>query len=336
MLVLIVICLPVILAFGIFSVNVAWMQLTRTELRTATDAAAKAGSRALSIFQNPAVARQFAVEAAFRNQVGGSPLLMDDSEVIFGSSDENALGGYDFTAKADSSTELTSVQVTGDRSTGSLGGSVPMLFNGLFDRMAFDPVRVAVATQIDRDIALVLDRSGSMNAQSGSGSRWDALRAAVDVFFLELSITAEEEKVSVSTYASTATLDSGLTLDYPLLQAVIAGQEISGGTSIGLGMQEGVSGLNDPVLGRALALKTMVVMTDGNHNNGVDPEVIATQAAALGFTVNTITFGNGADQSRMMQVAAVGGGRHWHADDEASLVDVFREVARNLPTLLTR
>lgn len=336
MLVLIVVCLPVILAFGIFSINVAWMQLTRTELRTATDAAAKAGSRTLSLSQDVDVAREFAIEAASRNQVGGSPLLMADSEVVFGIGRENEVGGYDFEAKADSSRQLTSVQVTGNRSAGSLGGAIPMLFNGFFDRTSFEPVRFAVATQIDRDIALVLDRSGSMSSRSGGITRWNALRAAVTGFLFELNETPQEEKVSVSTYSSSATLDFGLTLDYSAIQSSIDQQQVGGGTGIGYGMQRGINSLTDPNLARALALKTIVVMTDGNHNQGVSPEIIASQAAALGITVHTITFSRGANQSSMRRVAENGGGRHWHAENEASLVAVFREVAKNLPTLLTR
>lgn len=336
MLVLIVVCLPVILAFGIFSVNVAWMQLTRTELRTATDAAAKAGSRTLSLSQDASIARQFAIEAAARNRVGGLPLIVAESEVVFGSGRENAVGGYDFEQQADSSRFLTSVQVTGNRSAGSSNGSVPLLFTGFFDRTSFEPIRVAVATQIDRDIALVLDRSGSMNSRSLGDTRWNALRAAVDGFLFELDQTSQEEKVSLSTYATGATLDLGLTLDYPVLKAAVDRQRVRGATAIGFGMQEGIATLTDPNLSRALALKTIVVMTDGNHNRGVRPEVIATQAAALGITVNTITFSSGADQASMIRVAENGGGRHWHADDEDSLVSVFREVARNLPTLLTR
>ena len=39
MLVLIAICLPLFIIMAAFAVDVAWMQLTRTELRTATDAA---------------------------------------------------------------------------------------------------------------------------------------------------------------------------------------------------------------------------------------------------------------------------------------------------------
>ncbi len=42
MLVLIAFCLPLCIIMAAFAVDVAWMQLTRTELRTSTDAAARA------------------------------------------------------------------------------------------------------------------------------------------------------------------------------------------------------------------------------------------------------------------------------------------------------
>jgi len=53
------------------------------------------------------------------------------------------------------------------------------------------------------------------------------------------------------------------------------------------------------------------------------------------ITVHTITFSTGANQSHMGIVAENGGGSHWHADDQASLLQVFEDVANNLPTLIT-
>src|SRR5688572_29202700 len=54
MMVLIAICLPLFVIAAAFAVDVAYMQLTRTELRTATDSAARAGAKTLSLTQNPA------------------------------------------------------------------------------------------------------------------------------------------------------------------------------------------------------------------------------------------------------------------------------------------
>src|SRR5262245_62014765 len=84
MLVLIAVCLPLCIIMAAFAVNVAWMQLVRAELRTSTDAAARAGAKELSLAQNTPDARLAAKNAAKRNLVAGAPLLLADSEIEFG------------------------------------------------------------------------------------------------------------------------------------------------------------------------------------------------------------------------------------------------------------
>src|SRR6188768_3984194 len=64
MMVLIAVCLPLFLIMAAFAVDVAWMQLTRTELRTATDAASRAGAKTLSLAQTEVAARTAAKDAA--------------------------------------------------------------------------------------------------------------------------------------------------------------------------------------------------------------------------------------------------------------------------------
>ena len=55
--VFIAVCLPLLIIMAAFAIDVAWMQLARTELRTATDAAARAGAKELSLKQNESMAR---------------------------------------------------------------------------------------------------------------------------------------------------------------------------------------------------------------------------------------------------------------------------------------
>jgi hypothetical protein len=38
----------------------------------------------------------------------------------------------------------------------------------------------------------------------------------------------------------------------------------------------------------------------------------------------------------MINVAAIGGGNHYHSDTGDDLVPIFREIANNLPTILTQ
>ncbi|APZ91343.1 vWA domain-containing protein [Fuerstiella marisgermanici] len=335
-LMLIVLCVPVILAFSAFAINIAWMQLTRTELRTATDAAARAGSRTLSLSQSPATARASAKAAASRNTVAGDGLTLNDADVVFGSSERTGVAKWSFTPAADSDPELNGVRIVGSRTAGSPDGPITMLFAGMFDRSNFEPVKSATASQLDRDVMLVLDRSGSMGTVTPGGTRWTDLKLAVDAFLAALALTPQDEFVGLATYSTTSTLDENLALSYTPVQTNISSITPNGWTAIGLGLQDGITGVLDPSYTRPNAAKTILLMTDGNHNTDLDPVGVAQTAHDThNITVHTITFSSGADQTHMQQVAAAGGGKHWHADDQAQLISVFEEIANNLPTLIT-
>lgn len=80
----------------------------------------------------------------------------------------------------------------------------------------------------------------------------------------------------------------------------------------------------------------MVVMTDGNHNRGTDPDDVAVTLMSTGnLDIQTVTFGGGANQQAMIDVANIGNGNHYHAESGAQLASVFEEIANNLPTILT-
>ncbi|HEX3601585.1 MAG TPA: pilus assembly protein TadG-related protein, partial [Lacipirellulaceae bacterium] len=160
MLVLIAFCLPLCIIMAAFAINVAWMQLVRTELRTSTDAAARAGAKELSLAQSTVVARSVAKDTAKRNLVAGAPLLLADSDIVFGKGTQaNDTSRFKFTAGG---TPPNAVQIFGRRSKGSLSGPVNMMFANVFSVKQFQPTETATSTQLDRDICLVVDRSGSM------------------------------------------------------------------------------------------------------------------------------------------------------------------------------
>src|SRR3954464_2658378 len=99
MLVLIALCLPLCIIMAAFAVDVAWMQLVRTELRTSTDAAARAGAKQLSLAQDTTSARNMAKTVAKRNLVAGNPLLLADSDIEFGvSAQANETARFKFTS----------------------------------------------------------------------------------------------------------------------------------------------------------------------------------------------------------------------------------------------
>src|SRR4051812_17573201 len=130
MMVLIAVCLPLCIIMAALAINVAWMQLVRTELRTSTDAAARAGAKELSLAQSTTVARTAAQDAAKRNFVAGAPLLLADSDVEFGNSSQPTdTSRFVFTVGGKTP---NAVRVTGQRTKGSNSGPVNMLLSSVF------------------------------------------------------------------------------------------------------------------------------------------------------------------------------------------------------------
>lgn len=361
MLVLIAICLPLCIIMAAFAIDVAWMQLVRTELRTATDAAARAGAKELSLTQSIAQARSRAKQTAQRNRVAGDPLLLADADIEFGNSTQgSATSRFRFTPGEQ---QPNAVRVTGRRTRGSAAGPVDLLFAGVLGVSQFEPTETATSTQLDRDICLVVDRSGSMmwtltNSSVPSGtrecdpphptqSRWGALNIALEAFLVELDKTPQDEHVALASYSSDTTecgnnyrisqIDSDLVADYSVIRNAmtrLSSKPVKGRTAISAGLDEGIKVLSGDKI-RPFAVKTIVLMTDGIHNLGPEPVLSARQAASKDIVVHTITFSSDADIRRMQDVAAATGGRHFHAPTAQDLVRIFKEIAATLPVLLT-
>lgn len=322
---LIAVCMVVLFVAVTISVDIARIQLTRAELRTATDAAARAGTEALSRTQNPAAARQAAIEIAARNRVAGQSLSLAASQIELGNSAPDGSGAFVFSPGG---TTMNSVRVTGLRTTASLDGPVPMFFGPLFGVTQFQPTQSASATRLDRDIAMVLDVSGSMR-----GSPFDGLQNAVRVFLAQLRAASEEPRVSLIVYSTTGRKLVNLTSDLNQIASVFARESADGFTAIGEGLRLGDQSVRQDPLARAFAQKTVILMTDGIHNTGVNPEVVVD--GMRNVTVHTVTFGAGANRTLMQRVAAKTGGVSEHADNNLELERVFREIAAQLPVLLT-
>ena len=70
---------------------------------------------------------------------------------------------------------VNAVRVTGYKTEGSTSGVVPLFFANIMDDQSYEHFRSSVAMQIDRDIVLVVDRSGSMSSSVQANpplSRW--------------------------------------------------------------------------------------------------------------------------------------------------------------------
>ena len=302
-----------------------------------------------------------AQEAAARNPIGSYVVPITAMDLEFGASTrDDPAAPYQFTPS-----DLNvgnSVRLTTRTLASSADGGIAPVFPVFGASMMIHPQRTAVSTQGVIDIALVVDRSGSMAystteiaqyppsplaAPAGwdfgdpvpPNSRWLDLIAAVQTFHTELNDSPQEELLSLSVYNNESSTLQKLTLDYPLVLSeldAISIQFDSGGTSIGQGMYEGLAAVTDPVLSRSHASKVIVLMTDGVHNYGTTPASASYSVADAGVTLFTITFSDEADQTAMQEIAERCGGQHFHAVTALQLQEAFRKIARSLPTLLTQ
>ena len=326
MMILILIMLIGFLVTVAFSVDIALMHLSRTELRTATDAASKAAAQELASTQDEGLAIARGKEIAALNLVNNDPLLLSNSNFEFGNSSESVSGQFVFDENA---IPTNSVRVQGRRTADSLSGPIPLFFGNILGLEFFEPEIQAAAAFIERDVVLVVDRSGSMR-----GAKFADLRSAIDVFVDTLDDTSVNEFVGLASYNSQATEDVELTPNLTEITNGMNSLPIGGFTSISRGMRAG-----EQVMSRGRSInfveRTMIVMTDGRHNRGPEPRTVATDLANAGVQIHTITFGAGADIARMREVADIGRGEHFHALTGAQLRDIYREIALSLGTVLT-
>jgi len=230
----------IMLAMAALSVDIAYVELVKTELRAATDSAARAAASALVQGQTVAEVQTVAINTAALNNVAGKSLKLTTSDVILGQSVLQPSGAYQFQAGAQ---PYQAVQVTSSFSSKNANGTVPLFFAPILGTSSYSPTNTAVAAASACDVCLVLDRSHSMcwdqtgtswsypppygldtygvlsiltMAKSGlpsgvfqqypptTGSRWLALQAAVQSFCGILSTANGATQVAVVTWASTS------------------------------------------------------------------------------------------------------------------------------------
>lgn len=357
--VLIVILLPALFALAAFAVNVAYMESVNTEIQVATDAGARAAGRTYAVTGDQAKAVSAAQDAVKRNPIGSYVVPITAADLEFGiSTRASESDTYTFTPAK----EGNAVRLATNTLASGKGSAIQTFFPFLTNNFALRPLKSAVSTQGVIDIALVVDRSGSMAYSSTETAnyppapaaappgwdfgdpvppqaRWLDLIAAVQVFNNELNRTPQEELLSLVMYDHKSDFAVPLTDNYRRVTRRLAQESASfaaGGTNIGIGIYTAEWALLRSGQARNHAAKVSVVMTDGVHNYRHDPVHAAKKSAENGIMVFTVTFSDEADQALMKRVADQGGGQHFHAVTAAQLRAAFQDIARQLPTLLTQ
>ncbi len=367
MMLLVAVSLATILAVTTFAVNTCYLELSRTELRLAVDACAKAGVVELGETQSDLKATARAREIGALNTVAGRPFVMLD--ILKGTYRNTSTGGHEFIPYTDSrfNGTVNALYVTGPDSETGLGKGTRTT---LMSNLKFGMFMTSCAIRADHDVTLVLDRSGSMawdlsnteysypNGSSGprsrlqayfspphpSASRWASVRSAVNTFRQTLSRTPDNVRVGLVSYSSNFTFgacvstrvstDLALTSNLGLLLGkidAIGAKPIIGDTNIAAGLQAAIDQVSK---GRTTATKTIILFSDGRRTEGSDPVALAEAGRKMNIITHTIAFSSQADQTLMRAIATAGGGKYVFATSASELDDAFRKIAECIPSML--
>lgn len=350
---LVAISFVILVLAAAFSVDTAYIQLTRTQMRSAVDAAARGAGQVLSSGGSDADARQTAKDVALQNQVAGTGLRLSDSDIVNGNATRAFNGVYNFTAGGSPNNAF---QIVGRRTSGSLGGQVNSIFGGMMGVPRFNSTQAATVVRGDRDVMLVLDVSGSMMYRldfdmiyplfrDGTTppdpllSRWGVLQSSLNTFFATLNSTSPIEKVGLVTFNTTGAFHLDLTSQYTNVTNVInsiSSAPLAGWTNMGEGLQIGRTQLLNSPSTTLHTARTIILLTDGQPNLGPDPLAEAAICRANKITVHTISYSNFANTTMMQAISDTTGGDYYHAPTAATLQTAFMKIGRDLPILLTQ
>ncbi len=205
------------------------------------------------------------------------------------------------------------------------------------------------------DIIVAMDVSQSMLAEDLQPNRLEAAKVALQKFIANL----QDDRLGIIIFAGQAFTQSPLTFDYNILTEYI--KNISTNS-----INKNVRGLSGTAIGDAILsadnrfkesknrTKVLVVITDGDANMGVDPEIATKKARSDGIKIYTVGIGKkgGAflpvtdifgkktyarntdgsfikatfNEQALKKIAKLGGGRYFRADNNQTFNEVMNEI----------
>jgi Mg-chelatase subunit ChlD len=184
--------LPILLLLCAVALNIARFRLLNTELKIATDVAAHSAGRALSYYQDADKAIAFGQKMARLNAVGNKPLELSPEQFVFGRS-TRATPESRYTFAGMNIDAVRSKQQLPNSVAVNSSGSYPLRLVAIGGRTSAELREMSIATQGDRDVVLVLDRSGSMLTYKDE----EGLVAVLDTLKKKNLITSKEHSNAV-------------------------------------------------------------------------------------------------------------------------------------------
>jgi len=350
--------LPAILMVATYAINVVHMELVRTELQIGADVAARAAGRTLALTGDKQLAIEDAQRFASANTVCDTPLTLAQSDFLFGASVR--LSDQRYTFRSSTNNIGNAVLVDAQSFARSNPNGLPLAFPSINPRVKFRPSKSAICTQVELDLAVVIDRSSSMAhaADKPSGSHWlepapanwtpgtqvprDARWLdAVNMVQALLKIAEksyQDERIALITFDRTPTVDVVLTANYSEIRDRMLSRSVtfSGGRSnLGGAIMVAAKQLGDKKHSRPWSSRVIVILSDGIANQGFDVTRAAKAAADQNITIYTVSLSDEANRDRMREIADLTSGDHFSGTTGNELTFAFREIASKLPTLIS-
>jgi Ca-activated chloride channel family protein len=190
------------------------------------------------------------------------------------------------------------------------------------------------------DVVLVIDVSGSMQANDVAPTRLDAAKRAATSLIDQLP---GADRIALISFDSHATVRQGLTTDRDAVKAALASLVPGSGTALGDGLAVALSQLNSTgrtASGARERPAMIVVLTDGVSNQGSDPLAVAQLVAAAKIPVQTIGIGlrngsatvrgepvGGVDETTLSAIASATGGKYYYAQAAGELQSIYSHLA---------
>ena len=187
---------------------------------------------------------------------------------------------------------------------------------------------------IKRDVMMVLDRSGSMSMNAGTGrTKIEEARDATSLF-VELIRAGAGDRIGLVTFSTTASspVDFGLNLvnagskstligPPPFSGGIVGGITPNGLTSIGDGLEKAAAQF--PAPGPTVNKRTVLLMTDGLQNK--PPMIAAADPLLAGSDLSVIGFGSESslDGALLSRLAQKHGGLYTRAGGPLQLKKFF-------------
>ncbi len=210
--------------------------------------------------------------------------------------------------------------------------------------LAFALARPHVTTRVpvrEASVMLVLDRSGSMDANDVQPTRLVAAERAANTFIDQLPSTARVGVVSFSSAPDTVVAP---TTDHVAARRAIGAQNANGATATGDALAVALNALHQAT---GHARSAIVLLSDGAANAGQDPISVAAKAAKQHIAIYTVALGTSSgslpnpdpfgppvavppDPQLMQQIAHTSHGRSFSAKDAGGLISIYKGLGTQL------